>query len=238
MADAKNIMSNLFVLMERHIIALEEFTLYWFYWLHRGEQVTQKGAAAAIGRKDPKTARKYSKYLEALGLIRFEVVREQGVRGIRATPLKIDKARMKELVGASRKVLPKKKTSLAANNKKYIPLAKLLYVMHKKHDDKFLAGKDLEGTFRRWAADIRLLVERDDREFGLVVEIIKWCQRDGNFWVPNILSGRALRDKFATLYGQYKRDSEKGARIKRHKKIKDKTFEGADVKGLLNGLQS
>lgn len=234
--SAKDIMSNLFKLTELHIITLEEFTLYWFFWLHRGEPVTHKGVAAVIGRKDPKTARKYTHALVELGLVRFEVVRARGVRGIRPIPMKIDAACMARLVGPVRKVIRKKRTGGAAKNKKYIPLAKLLYDTHKRHDEKFLAGKDLSVTFDRWAGDIRLLVEKDERDYVLVEKIIKWCQGDGNFWSPNILSGRTLRDKFNVLYGQYKRDGGKGGCVKHHKKISGKKFEGADVKGLLNGL--
>jgi predicted phage replisome organizer len=90
-------------------------------------------------------------------------------------------------------------------NSKYVPLAQLLYSEHKKNDDGFLAGKDLEKTFYRWANDIRLLVENDKRDFKLVESVIKWCQSPGCFWVPNILSGSKLRIKFPTLVSQFKR---------------------------------
>jgi predicted phage replisome organizer len=90
-------------------------------------------------------------------------------------------------------------------NKKYVVLAKLLYTEHKKTDEGFLVGKNLEATFERWANDIRLLVEVNKRDFELVRDIIKWCQAPGCWWVPNILSGYKLRKQFPTLYSQFKR---------------------------------
>ncbi len=91
-------------------------------------------------------------------------------------------------------------------NDKYIKLSKLLYEKHKENDENYLLGKNLDKIFDKWSNDIRLLVEKDKREYDIVKEVIKWCQTPGNFWVPNILSGKKLREKFDTLLMQYKQN--------------------------------
>ncbi len=84
----------------------------------------------------------------------------------------------------------------------YIELSRTMYLEHKKHDFGYLHGKNLEATFERWAKDIRLLCEKDGRSVKDIERVIRWCQSDGNFWIPNILSGKKLREKFPTLYAQ------------------------------------
>jgi hypothetical protein len=93
------------------------------------------------------------------------------------------------------------------NNKtppKYVELAKLLYVEHKRHDDKFLVGKNLDHVFQQWGDDIRKLCEIDKRDPKEIEQVINWCQSDGCFWIPNILSGKKLREKYDMLLSQYK----------------------------------
>lgn len=114
--------------------------------------------------------------------------------------------------------------------KEYTDLANLLYAEHLNHDDKFLAGKDLDKTFNRWANDIRLLIESDKRDPGQVKAVILWCQSAGCFWVPNILSGKKLREKFPTLYTQMNeagkpKGPEKRQYEKDYAKVNAKTLE-------------
>jgi len=232
MSTAKEIMINWFKLTSGLIIPIECFVLYWFYWSRRDEVLTQIEAAKVIGRNDEKTARKYNQLLDDVGLVRFKIIRKQGIIGFKATPLRIGynmHMKFKNKVCNKKSTIKKVKT-------KYLTLAKLLYTEHREHDENFLAGKDLSKTFNRWADSIRLLVEKDKRDVDIVEKIIKWCQSDGNFWIPNILSGKTLRDKFATLYAQYMRDSGKYRKSVKHKKIKNKKFKGSNVKGLLNDL--
>lgn len=99
---------------------------------------------------------------------------------------------------------------------RYEPLSELLYTEHKKHDEKFLSGKNKNQTFKRWADDIRKLIEIDKRDYSEVERVIKWCQSDGCFWVPNILSGKKLREKFSTLVCQMNRKPNNGKRLKVH----------------------
>jgi hypothetical protein len=98
-----------------------------------------------------------------------------------------------------------------SKNIKYIPLARLLYTEHLKHDEKFLYKKnekELVKTFLNWADDIRKLIEIDGRSYSQVEQVIKWCQHDGCFWIPNILSGNKLRLQFPKLFLQYKNDKD------------------------------
>jgi hypothetical protein len=234
MSTAKEIMKNLFKLTANKSLPLECFILYWFYWSSVGKVLTQDDAAKVIGRNDDKTARKYNKLLDDAGFVRFEIVRKQGIVGFKATPLKIGDSAARKL--KLKHKISKKKLPIKKVKSKYLILAKLLYTEHKAYDENFLAGQDLTKVFTRWADSIRLLVEKDKREVSTVEKIIKWCQSPGNFWIPNILSGKTLRDKFATLYSQYMRDAGKYKNVIKHKKIKDKKFKGSDVKGLLNDL--
>ena len=56
-----------------------------------------------------------------------------------------------------------------------------------------------------WARDIDKLMRLDGRRAEDIEAVIAWCQSDGCFWGPNILSGRKLREKFDTMWGQMQR---------------------------------
>ena len=58
-----------------------------------------------------------------------------------------------------------------------------------------------------WARDIEKLIRIDGRRPEDIEAVIVWCQSEGCFWGPNILSGRKLRLKFDTMWGQMKRDA-------------------------------
>jgi predicted phage replisome organizer len=81
-------------------------------------------------------------------------------------------------------------------------MARLIYELHLVHDEKFLCGKKQETTFQRWAKDIDKLNRIDGREWHQVEMVIRWCQAPGCFWIPNILSGAKLREKFPVLIVQ------------------------------------
>jgi hypothetical protein len=57
-----------------------------------------------------------------------------------------------------------------------------------------------------WAHDFDLLLRIDGRKPDEIEAVIAWCQSDGCFWGPNILSGRKFREKFDTMWGQLQRD--------------------------------
>ncbi len=60
---------------------------------------------------------------------------------------------------------------------------------------------DIE-TITSWAVDIEKLIRIDQRDYETIKKVIKWCKEEGNFWIPNILSGKKLREKFPTLFAQ------------------------------------
>lgn len=57
-----------------------------------------------------------------------------------------------------------------------------------------------------WARDIEKLLRIDGRRPEDVEKVIAWCQQDGCFWAPNVLSGKKLREKFDTMWGQMRRE--------------------------------
>jgi len=98
--------------------------------------------------------------------------------------------------------------------KPYLPLAELLYTLHKKVDDKYLKGKDTQPIFEKWANDIRLLVEKDDRNVAEIAKVIRWVKTEGNFWFVNIMSGKKLRLQFSKLILQMKQEGKKPGSFK------------------------
>ncbi len=80
---------------------------------------------------------------------------------------------------------------------------KLRQAIHVR-DPKAKAGRLPDTT--HWARDIDKLVRIDGRRVEDIEAVIAWCQSDGCFWGPNILSGKNLREKFDTLYGQMRRE--------------------------------
>ena len=88
-------------------------------------------------------------------------------------------------------------------DEKYEYLALLLMKLHQTEDLRY---KKSTVDIARWANDIRLLSERDNRTVSEIEAVIRWCKRPGGFWFPNIMSGKKLRDKFPTLISQMKRE--------------------------------
>jgi len=80
-------------------------------------------------------------------------------------------------------------------------LASLLLSESRKSDPKLRIGKDKQ-TIEQWAKDIEKLLRIDQRSFDDVKSVILWCKTIGNFWLPNILSGKKLREKFPTMHSQ------------------------------------
>lgn len=76
---------------------------------------------------------------------------------------------------------------------------------------KYLAYKILKenGTAKIsesvWAKDIEKALRIDGRTKGQLMACIDWIYKDGKFWIPNILSGKKLREKFDQLTIQMKR---------------------------------
>ncbi len=84
-----------------------------------------------------------------------------------------------------------------------VRLSELLCTAIARRDPHSKAAKLPDQT--RWARDIDKILTIDGRRAKDVEAVIQWCQSDGCFWGPNILSGRKLREKFDTLFGQMHR---------------------------------
>lgn len=84
-------------------------------------------------------------------------------------------------------------------------LSNLLGMLHTAVDPKYHpTGKQVEA----WAADIDKLNRLDGRDWKDIEAVIRWVKTPGEFWFPNIMSGKKLREKFPTLWGQMKRPAQ------------------------------
>ena len=90
---------------------------------------------------------------------------------------------------------------LSDSHQSALELSELLLTTHRKEIPDYLSGKD-KTTLSAWAEDIEKLIRIDKKPPETIREVILWAKRPGNFWFPNIMSGKKLRDKFETLYGQ------------------------------------
>jgi hypothetical protein len=82
-------------------------------------------------------------------------------------------------------------------------LASLLFSLHRDQIDPGFRATPAQ--LEAWACDIEKLNRIDGRDWPDIEAAIRWIQAPGCFWAPNILSGKKLRDKFATVWGQMKR---------------------------------
>ena len=89
------------------------------------------------------------------------------------------------------------------DQKSALELSSLLLNSHRSVIPDFLSGKDDQKTIERWAGDIELLIRIDKKSPETIREVISWAKSD-KFWFSNIVSGKKLREKFETLYGQMK----------------------------------
>ena len=82
---------------------------------------------------------------------------------------------------------------------KALELAHLLATLHKNYDSTYAPSEKHIAT---WATDIDKLNRIDKRSYDDIEHVIRWVKTDGNFWLPNIMSGAKLREKFSVLYVQ------------------------------------
>lgn len=75
-------------------------------------------------------------------------------------------------------------------------LAQLLNDLHEQEDPGY------SGKVKSWVKDIEKLIRIDERPPGQIEKVIRWSKTPGNFWFPNIMSGKKLRDKYPTLLAQ------------------------------------
>ena len=77
---------------------------------------------------------------------------------------------------------------------KAIELAELMYSLHKEIDPKVK-----KPNMESWASDIEKINRLDNRSYEDIEKVIRWIKTPGNFWLPNIMSGKKLRIQFARL---------------------------------------
>ena len=80
--------------------------------------------------------------------------------------------------------------------KQALRLAELIESLHRVDDSKY------KGNPKLWAKEIERLIRLDQREPEKIEKVIRWCKSPGNFWFPNIMSGKKLREKYPTLLAQ------------------------------------
>lgn len=66
---------------------------------------------------------------------------------------------------------------------------------------------------KSWINHCRLMIERDNRSIEDIEKVMEWCQ-NSEFWKPNILSMKKLREKFDQLYMQMKSNGGNKGKIK------------------------
>ena len=144
----------------------------------------------------------------------------------RTTPRTTSRTKVKEGHKESHKEGLKENTSRAAGaaveslpSVESFQLSERLKLAIAKRDPNAKAAKLPDLT--HWARDIDKLLRIDGRRAEDVEAVIVWCQQEGCFWAPNILSGRKLREQFDTLYGQMKRDQGGGNGNSRNDRMED-----------------
>lgn len=65
-------------------------------------------------------------------------------------------------------------------------------------------------NLQKWADDVRLMMECDNRTEEQISFLIDWCQQD-SFWKSNVLSIRKLREQFDRLVIRVKEENNKNA---------------------------
>jgi len=97
--------------------------------------------------------------------------------------------------------------SFSQSQKDAFELSELLLTTHRKEIPDYLSGKDDEKTIGMWAADIEKLIRIDKKQPETIRRVVLWAKTPGCFWFPNIQSGKKLREKYETLYGQMTRQN-------------------------------
>ncbi|MCM3651301.1 DUF4373 domain-containing protein [Metabacillus litoralis] len=111
----------------------------------------------------------------------------------------------------------KEKKSIEKKNsrKQVYDNTSIYYQLAKRLFDRILENNSnyKEPNLQTWSNDIRLMMEKDNRNEEQIVYVIDWCQNH-SFWKTNILSTSKLREKFDRLVIQIKEDKSKVTPIK------------------------
>lgn len=87
-----------------------------------------------------------------------------------------------------------------------LALATLIKTLHQEVDKKY---NPPDRHLRTWAVDIDRLHRLDGRSWPEIEDVIRHAKTPGNFWFPNILSGKSLREQFARLFAEIQRPAKK-----------------------------
>ena len=72
----------------------------------------------------------------------------------------------------------------------------------------------------RWSKDIDLAIRIDHRTEQQLIACIDWIYSSaGSFWIPNIMSGKKLREKFDTMESQMMRSGAVNIEIEKNLKM-------------------
>jgi len=101
-----------------------------------------------------------------------------------------------------------------------LEVARYLYKRIKQDKPNFAKPPSI---IEKWAVDIDKAIRIDKRSKTELLNCIDWIYETdaGNFWIPNILSGKKLRDKFDIMEAQMMRDSD-AFKKKREDELLDK----------------
>lgn len=105
-----------------------------------------------------------------------------------------------------------KKESVATFSSDDAPMLVADYLLFKiKHEKPNFKQPNLQ----QWAADIDKAIRIDKRTKDELIGCINWIySKQGEFWAPNIMSGKKLREKFDTMEAQMMRSREyKNAKV-------------------------
>ena len=103
-------------------------------------------------------------------------------------------------------------SAISESQRLALELSELLFSSHQKEFPDYLSGKSekqLQKKLEGWAVEIEKLIRLDKKAPETIRQVILWVKTPGNFWFPNIESGKKLREKFERLYGQMTTDSKK-----------------------------
>ncbi len=84
----------------------------------------------------------------------------------------------------------------------YYELAKLLVTLHQRNIDSGFAVT--EERLKSWRKPISDIERLDGRTTDEIRSVIEWVKTPGNFWGPNIMSGKKLREQFPRLVADMK----------------------------------
>ncbi len=63
-------------------------------------------------------------------------------------------------------------------------------------------NESFKSDYKKWIPDIEKMLRIDNRDINDIQKCLNWIYSDGKFWIPNIMSGKKLREKFDTLFIQ------------------------------------